>query len=59
MKNMKYSECIFNEIPYKEPRGRVNDLVNTLSINELKMKYEEVDSIIQKKVDYLDRKYDK
>lgn len=57
--NMQYSECIFSEIPYKEPRGRINDLINTLSINELKMKYEEVDSIIRKKVDYLDRKYDK
>ena len=46
---MKYSECVFDEIPYKEPRGRVNDLMNILSVNNLTMKYENVDTIIRKK----------
>lgn len=53
--NMKYIDCFFEDITYKEPRGRVNNLVNKLSIDLLKMNYLSVENIICKKVNYLDK----
>lgn len=36
---MNFEGCYFNEIPYSEPRGRVNDLNNSLSRIQLNMNY--------------------
>jgi dTDP-4-dehydrorhamnose reductase len=44
----------FAEIPYSEPRGRVNDLVNALSKSTLGMTYRESENIIDAKVAFLD-----
>lgn len=51
---MSYSECLFNEIPYTEPRGRVNDLNNELSKRVLGIKYKNVEQIILDKIRFID-----
>ena len=53
--SMFFTECKFSEIPYSEPRGRVNDLNCKLSRDLFKMKYFDSDDLILKKVKYLDR----
>lgn len=51
---MSYVDCLFKDILYKEPRGRVNNLVNKFSIDTLGMNYSPIEDIIFKKVNYLD-----
>ena len=51
---MSYSECLFNEIPYTEPRGRINDLNNALSKKILDIKYKNVEQIILDKIRFID-----
>jgi len=51
---MSYSECLFNEIPYTEPRGRVNDLNNALSKRILGITYKNVEQIILDKIRFID-----
>ena len=51
---MSFSDCLFKEIPYSEPRGRVNDLDNSLSQKLLGMKYLDAHQLIINKVRYLD-----
>ena len=53
-KKMNYEECLFKDIPYSEPRGRINDLNNTLSKELLKMNYVDADKLIIDKVKYID-----
>tara|TARA_Y200000002_G_scaffold378203_1_gene385117 strand:+ start:143 stop:1024 length:882 start_codon:yes stop_codon:yes gene_type:complete len=53
-KKMNYEDCLFKEIPYSEPRGRVNDLNNNLSKELLKMNYVDADKLIIDKVKYID-----
>ena len=53
--NMFFKECKFSEIPYSEPRGRINDLNCKLSRDQLNMKYFDSDDLILKKVKYLDQ----
>lgn len=51
---MSYSECLFTDIPYTEPRGRVNDLNNALSKNTLGIKYKNIQQIILDKIRFID-----
>ena len=51
---MSYAECLFNEIPYTEPRGRVNDLNNALSKRLLGIKYKNFEQIILDKIRFID-----
>ena len=53
--SMKYINCFFEDIKYKEPRGRVNNLINSLSKKILKIDYLETNEIIRSKVKYLDQ----
>jgi len=52
---MGYREVDFAEIEYTEPRGRVNDLVNTRSKIELGMQYRGAVDVIDAKIALLDR----
>ena len=54
-KKMNYSECLFKDIPYLEPRGRVNNLDNSLSKKLLKMNYIDANKIILDKISYIDK----
>ena len=51
---MDFSECLFKDILYSEPRGRVNDLDNSLSRELLDLNYVNANELILKKVHYLD-----
>ena len=53
---MSFEGCYFNEIPYSEPRGRVNDLNNSLSRIQLNINYHNAEELILKKIKYLDQK---
>ena len=55
-KKMNYSECFFKDIPYSEPRGRINDLNNNLSKKYFNMIYKDTDKIILDKILYIDKK---
>jgi len=54
---MNYLTCEFSEIPYSEPRGRINDLNNTLSREALDMRYYNAYDLIIDKTKYIDKKY--
>ena len=54
---MKFSDCLFKDIPYSEPRGRINDLDNSLSKELFGIKYLDAHQLIISKVRYLDQKY--
>ena len=51
---MSFDECLFKDIPYKEPRGRINDLDNSLSKKIFGYEYKSTVEIIEEKVKYLD-----
>lgn len=51
---MGFSECLFSDISYTEPRGKINDLNNTLSKNLLGIKYKNIEEIILEKISFLD-----
>ena len=51
---MSFSDCLFKEIPYSEPRGMVNDLDNSLSKKLFGIKYLDAHQLIINKVRYLD-----
>jgi dTDP-4-dehydrorhamnose reductase len=51
---MVFRECNFSDIPYSEPRGRLNDLSNALSRDVLGMKYRAAHDIIADKVQFID-----
>ena len=53
---MKFEDCLFKEIPYSEPRGRVNDLDNTLSKDILAIEYADAVQLIKNKIEYLDKR---
>ena len=53
---MSFSDCLFKEIPYSEPRGRINDLDNSLSKKLFGIKYFDAHQLIMNKVRYLDNK---
>jgi dTDP-4-dehydrorhamnose reductase len=53
-KKMNFDDCLFKDIPYSEPRGRVNDLNNSLSKELLNMNYIDADKLIIDKVKYID-----
>ena len=53
-KKMNYEDCLFKDIPYSEPRGRVNDLNNNLSKELLNINYIDADKLIIDKVKYID-----
>ena len=55
--DMHFSECQFIDIPYSEPRGRVNDLNNQLSKELLGIKYSNAKKIIKEKILYLDQNF--
>ena len=55
--DMDFSECHFKDIPYSEPRGRINDLDNFLSKDLLGMKYSNAYELIRKKIVYLDKTF--
>lgn len=52
---MVYDLCKFADIPYSEPRGRLNDLDNRLSRQRLGMDYRMVEDIVRSKVAILDQ----
>lgn len=52
---MKFSECKFSEIIYSEPRGRVNNLNNTLSKKVLGIEYQSYENIILNKIRFIDK----
>ncbi len=54
-KLMKFNECLFKDIKYSEPRGRVNDLNNSLSKKLFDINYSSVEDIILDKIRYLDK----
>ena len=54
-KLMKFNECLFKDIKYSEPRGRVNDLNNSLSKKLFDINYSSVEDIILDKIAYLDK----
>lgn len=53
-KEMDFDECLFSEIEYSEPRGRMNDLDNALSREVLGISYQHVHDIILDKVRFID-----
>ena len=53
--NMDYSECLFDEVEYTEPRGRVNNLNNILSKNLLGLKYKNSEEVILDKIKFIDK----
>lgn len=53
-KQMNYKNCLFKDIKYSEPRGKVNNLVNNLSKEKLNILYKNSKKIIIDKVLYLD-----
>ena len=54
---MSFEKCLFSEIIYTEPRGRVNDLNCKLSRDLLQLKYLDSEELILKKVKYLDNNF--
>ena len=55
-KKMHYNKCLFKDIDYAEPRGRVNNLDNSLSKKLFNIDYKAVESIILDKIAYIDKK---
>ena len=53
-KHMAYKNCLFKDIKYSEPRGKINNLINNLSKEKLKILYKSSKQIIIDKVLYLD-----
>ena len=53
---MHYNKCLFKDIDYAEPRGRVNNLDNSLSKKLFNIDYKAVESIILDKIAYIDKK---
>jgi dTDP-4-dehydrorhamnose reductase len=53
-KLMSYEEVMFKEIPYSEPRGRLNHLDNLLATSSLGISFRSSDEIIREKVKFLD-----
>jgi hypothetical protein len=51
---MSYSVCLFDEISYTEPRGKINYLNNKLSKKILGMKYKNIEQIIIEKIRFID-----
>ena len=51
---MDFIPCQFADIPYSEPRGRLNDLCNDLSKTRLHMQYHSAEGVIRRKVAILD-----
>jgi len=59
-KNLMHYEAVkFSDIPYSEPRGRLNHLDNSLAIRELSMEFTPSEEVIRRKVEYLDEKMEK
>lgn len=54
---MGYKECSFLDIEYSEPRGRVNDLNNSLSKVLLGASYRKAPDIINDKVKFIDAQH--
>ena len=52
---MGYKNVSFSDIPYSEPRARLNHLNNSHAINDLGMKFTPSDEIIRRKVELLDQ----
>ena len=55
-KQMYFSDCLFEEIPYSEPRGRINHLDNSHSKKLFGIIYFDAHQLIINKVRYLDNK---
>lgn len=53
---MAYKVVSFANIPYSEPRARLNHLDNTLAVSRLGMKFKPPKKIIRRKVELLDQK---
>jgi dTDP-4-dehydrorhamnose reductase len=53
-KDMVFQPCHFSDIPYSEPRGRINDLDNSYSKLRLGMRYLNVEEVVRAKVALLD-----
>lgn len=51
---MSYNYCLFKDINYSEPRGRVNNLINILSKDKLNILYKDTKQLIIDKVQFLD-----
>ena len=56
---MDYSTCLFSDIPYSEPRGRLNNLDNNLSKKVLDMEYCNARNLIIDKTKYIDKNHNK
>jgi dTDP-4-dehydrorhamnose reductase len=52
---MSYQPTRFEEIPYTEPRARLNHLDNSLAVRELGLAFRPAEEIIRAKVELLDR----
>ncbi|MFC1767469.1 sugar nucleotide-binding protein [Candidatus Margulisiibacteriota bacterium] len=57
--SMKYKTVSWSDIKYTEPRARLNQLDNSLSISLLGMNYRSPDEIIRQKVELLDKNVNK
>ena len=51
---MSYDEGLFSEIPYSEPRSRLNHLDNSLAVSSLGITFRNPEEIIRQKVDLID-----
>lgn len=51
---MSFTPCRFADIPYSEPRGRLNDLSNHYSKLRLGMSYRDAEDVVRAKVAILD-----
>ncbi|MDC0453481.1 sugar nucleotide-binding protein [Alphaproteobacteria bacterium] len=56
-KKMNFEECLFDDIKYSEPRGKINNLDNNLSKKILKINYKNAYDVILKKIKYIDSLY--
>ena len=52
-----FTECLFKEIKYSEPRARLNDLDNSFAKNILNLRFTSTEEIIKQKTHLLDRIY--
>jgi dTDP-4-dehydrorhamnose reductase len=55
---MNFKECLFEEITYSEPRGRHNNLNNSLSKSNFSLEYMDSIDIILQKIKLIDSYYD-
>ena len=56
-KKMDFQKCMFKDIKYTEPRGRINDLDNSFSKKLFNFNYKNAYDVILKKIKFIDDLY--